>query len=257
MKTNNITLVVASLHMFLLLAVFGIQFIAVVKAEPDRTVGVNVGDWATYSVSTPGNSTYMPSEFWNISWVKITVLTITGTNITFETRIGYTNGTEEIGPNGIVDVDTGQGNATGDFIASNLNPGDLIYTSPPEMTWFEGATINETVFRTYLGYPMQTNHLSIAQNYSYLGMNMTWSYNLYWLRASGMLVEMSMEMWYRNQTTTEWWSAFFVITGIIPEFPHALILPLFVILTATIVLILKIVPPTRRPIRKQSLKLQD
>ena len=222
--------------MFLLSA----MVVTSVVAQP-RVVGVNVGDWGEYAIFYSGNATFPPQLPFGLEWMKLTVQEIFGTNITYEHINHYANGTEEDGINS-VDVDTGQGNGIGFFIAANLTAGELIYTSPPPSgpfgLNFGGATINETVSKLYAGETVKTNHLNITRSESYPELNMTTSQNFYWYKATGMVAEMSVSVLYQwaggNITWLEWRVA---ITAVIPEFPQFLIMPLFMLTTLLIVIV--------------------
>lgn len=209
--------------MFLLSAVIGAQLIVAVAAivyEP----GVSVGDWALYDATPSGNMTIPPEM--NMTWVKMTVQEISGTNITYESLVHYSNGTEETETN-VVDVYTGQGNGTGTFIAKNLYEGDLIYTSPPSVgpfgiygPSFEDATINKTILRTYLGESVEVNNLNITKTSPFSGYTLTMSLSYYWYRATGMLAELSIyELLQPVEGPTMWIKMEVVIIDIIPEFP--------------------------------------
>ena len=52
-----------------------------------------------------------------------------------------------------------------------------------------GATINETIFREYLGASVEVNHLNITQIRTVPGYGTVISYNFYWNRATGMITE--------------------------------------------------------------------
>lgn len=219
-------------------------FIGMLGAESalgQRIVGVNVGDWGEYTIFCSGNATFPPQLPFGLEWMKLTVQEIFGTNITYEHINHYANGTEEDGINS-VDVDTGQGNGIGFFIAANLTAGELIYTSPPPSgpfgLNFGGATINETVSKLYAGETVKTNHLNITRSESYPELNMTTSQNFYWYKATGMVAEMSVSVLYQwaggNITWLEWRVA---ITAVIPEFPQFLIMPLFMLTTLLIVIL--------------------
>lgn len=225
---------------FLLLAVIGAQLIVAVAAQEP---GVSVGDWALYdaTLTLSANAT-MPPEM-NITWVKITVQEISGTNITFESLVHYGNGTEETDIY-LVDVYTGQGNGTGNFIAKDLYEGALIYTSPPSVgpfglvgPSFEGATINETIpDRTYLGKSVEVNNLNITKTSPFSGYNLTFSLSYYWYRATGMVAEFSIyELMQPVEGPNMWMKMQMLISDIIPEFPPALVLPTFMIVTLTAV----------------------
>jgi len=182
----------------LLLAIIGAS-----AAAPVGTPGVNVGDTFTYGngsfnwYSDDPNAT--PPAQWSdldqTAWVLVSVENVVGTNVTGSFLSRYGNGTE-MTESGWVDVDTGDGdNMTMFLISADLNPGDPIYSSGDYSTWM----INETIPKTYLGGPRETNHLNITMEMSVQSMYIYLSVNAYWDRATGVLVEMSMDS---NQTIT-------------------------------------------------------
>ena len=238
---------------FLLLAVIGSQLIATVAAL--RTVGVSEGDWTEYDFIYSGNET-MPPPSEIMEWAKITVLEISGTNITFEEITRYVDHHNET-KTYVVDVDTGQGNGTGIFIAKNLNQSDLIYTSPPPSGLFgisfQGATINETISREYLGETVEVNHLNLTMSKTVPGWTQTNFTNLYWYRATGLPAEFSLYMLAQPDVGDAMWLKMeAVIIDIIPEFPLALIVPLFMIATLTAVWLGKTIWSTKKSIKKPS-----
>lgn len=234
--------------LFLLSAVIGSQLIVAVAAQ---TVGVSEGDWAEYDCYPSTNGTlYHPS--WNTTWMNITVLDVSGTNITFQSIVRYAN-TTEVTTITVLDVVTGQANATYSpclFIAANLTQGDLIYTNPSSGPVPQGATINETISREYLGETVEVNHLNITTSWTTENDTVTLSYSLYWYRATGMLAEMSIYILEQQDVGPATWSKLEVV--IIPEFPPALILPLFMIATLITVWLGKRIWSTKKLIKKTS-----
>ena len=248
---NKKFVLLAFASVFLLSAVIGSQLIVAVAAQP-RTVGVSEGDWADYDVTCSGNGT-VPWIEDVADWGKVTVQEISGTNIIFEVRARYPNATERTDTY-VVDVDTGLGNGSGYFIAANLNAGNLIYTSPDPWEMFYGATINETISRIYLGESVMVNHWNTTSSQTVPGeMNQTTSTNYYWYRATGMWAEMSMYYLFQPlEGNTTWWEMKVVIIDVIPEFPPALILPLFIIATLAAVWLGKTIWSTKKLTRKPS-----
>jgi hypothetical protein len=253
-KMNKKIVLLALACMFLLSAAIGAQLMVAVAAIV-REPGVSVGDWALYDVTFSGNGTLVYElRSMNATWVKITVQEISSTNITSEILEHYSNGTEETSVN-LVNVDTGQGNGTGIFIAANLNASNLIYTSSSVGLGinFTGATINETISRTYSIGTLEVNHLNITTTSTSPGvMNQTLSTNYYWRKTTGMLTELSLYAQVGNMTYMTWVDFDAVIAGVIPEFPPALILPLFMIATIAAVWLGKAIWSTKKLTRKTS-----
>lgn len=238
--------------LFLLSAVIGSQLIVSVAAQ---SVGVSVDDWAEYDVTYSGNAT-MPPPNQKEEWGKITVLGISGTNITYQQITRYADNHNETETYWL-DVATGQANFTyapGIFIAANLDPDDLIYTSPPPESGFVGATITETISRTYpvIG-TVEVNHLNRTFSWSELGRMITQTMNFYWHRTTGMAVEVSIYTLEQPDVgPSTWMKIEYKTIDIIPEFPPALILPLFMIATLAAVWLGKTIWSTKKLIKKTS-----
>jgi len=213
-------IVLAFLTIALLLAMIGAS-----TAVPVRTPGVNVGDTFTYgngSFNWYSNdpSATPPTEWKDLNqtdWFLVSVENVVGTNVTGSFLSHFSNGTETT-EGGWVDVDTGDdGNMSLFFISANLDSGDSIYSSGEYSTWM----INETIPKTYLGGPRDTNHLNITMEMSEPPFYVYLSWDVYWDRTTGVLVEMSMSS---NQTMiyTTAWSFSIELTEsnkwVIPEF---------------------------------------
>jgi hypothetical protein len=222
-----------------------------------REPGVNEGDWADYVCTWDGTEGMLPPSDERMESINATILEVSDTNITFEAIVRYADDHEETEIN-VVDVDTGQGNATGILIAKNLNASDLIYTDPKQYGPFElsfvGLTINETIFREYLGGDVEVNHLNVTtiETDPETGDMYVESWNFYWYRATGMLAEMSY--YYLVQPMAgpgmQWMELKILIIDAIPEFPPALILPLFMIATLAAVFLGKAIWSTKKLTRK-------
>jgi hypothetical protein len=178
-----------------LVAIFTILLTSVIPIlAVDYTVGVKVGDWVKYgeiSVTWTGTGTE-PSEITEakkIDWMKGEVKTVSGTQVTSETTGQYENGTTYPSSSSTIDVATGQGGGgyMTSLIAANLNEGDSI-------TQQAGAiTINGTVTSTYCKASRSVNYVDISVSQS----GTTYTYKMYWDKATGVLVE-----FYVSQSTT-------------------------------------------------------
>jgi len=180
-----------------LIATFLLLALVVGASATTRTVGVRVGNKFKYrptvSWSSNDTSATFPSELVdanNTEWGEFTVTGISGTNITMQWTTHYKNGTETT-MGGWVDVNTGAGNVTMFAISANLAENDSLYTSSYN-TWF----INETVPRTYSSTVRDTNHLNMTS----LSGTLSYRYNFYWDKSTGVLVEQLREI--TNQTGT-------------------------------------------------------
>jgi len=158
---------------------------------------------------------------------------ISGTNITLQMTVHFKNGSSETSI-GCIDIDTGEGNMSNAVIAADLNAGDPIYISSPEI-------INETMPRDYPGGQRATNHLNMTQEYTWPGGRQYISWNYYWDRQIGIFVEMYIEFFMESPMGITTWSELMRITSsnrwVIPEYPtSASILVLFVALSFAIVI---------------------
>jgi len=143
-----------------------ICIIVQVTVSAEISVGVKTGDWIEYNydwTDTP------PPPY--PTWLKIEILSVQGTNVTFNgTQIG-SDGTQETVP-WTVDLEAGQ-LGDGFIIPANLNNGD---------TFYEIAVGNITI--------------SGIEERTYAGARRTVVYttafpDIYWDKATGVLVEAS------------------------------------------------------------------
>lgn len=235
MKVNMKTLILAFLLTTLATAIFRLQ---PEKASAISTVGVNVGDSAEYAFVTTGNSTFF-SDFFNLTYVKLTVTAISlPTNITTEVLETFENGTQKTIVN-FVDVDTGYGNGSGIFIGANLAQGDLIYPGDVSGDDWTGVTINETITKNYLGTDVAVNHYNRTMEFISPGANASTSLNYYWYQTSGMVTELLFHVSIRTTTSFEEVTIQGIITSIVPEFPTAVILPLFIAISTLAAVLVK------------------
>ncbi|UCE96706.1 MAG: hypothetical protein JSV51_03700 [Candidatus Bathyarchaeota archaeon] len=175
-------------------SVFLLSALVITSSAQERTVGVNVGEWFEYDhifdwSSSDPNATIPPyfelvSE---IEWTNITILDVSGTNVTFQSVMHLKNGTD-LTNLGLTDVDTGEGNATNWVVSANLDPNDSIYTTGDYSSW----KINETIVKTYPDGVRDTNHVNITKEMNMTGVYMYASNNFYWDRSSGIVVEMTI-----------------------------------------------------------------
>ena len=208
-----------------------------------RTVGVEAGDWAQYSVTWSGNGTLPPLEYRSTS-IMVTVKEVSGLNITFDTFIHMGDGSTQ-NYTYVLNVETGQGTAGGTvfLIAADLQKDDLIYTEHFVYGYVDllGSYINETTSKDILGQSIQVNHWNTTFSDPASGANLT-SLDVYWFQETGMLAELTMyQLWQgtspltkvSNGIVTTWVKAEARIIDIIPEFSPSSILALF--MTATLV----------------------
>ena len=157
-------------------------------AEAPRSAGVKAGDWARYSIEA-NYSTNDPSQpivpapgLTEWESLRLTVLSVAGTNVTYEQTIRFENSTEESSV-WWIDVNSGQIRygltSTGIFIAANLTAGDQVYSNPM------APTINYTVTRFYAGMQREVNYVGATIYYGEI--------EYLWDRTSGILVELKAE----------------------------------------------------------------
>lgn len=179
----------------LLLFSFGSVSIIHVTAEQSvRKVGVKVDDWAKYGefkVTWNSNDINAKPDQELIdanktTWIHISVHRIASETVSFQEKARFTNGTEE-STSKEVNVDSGWGNGAFTFISADLNEKDFLYSSE------EGVLlkINETISRTYVGVPRETNVLnltkSVIQGEPPQVINASIIY--FWDRATGIIAE--------------------------------------------------------------------
>jgi hypothetical protein len=186
-------------------------------------------------------------EYNNTQWREITFTAISGTNVTGQLTNHYRNGAEII-TGGWIDVSTGIGeNITFLLISANLTAGDSLGTSIYSL--YNTSIINETVSRTYLSGVRDTNHINSTSS----DATQTYRTNMYWDKATGVLVELLQETTNQTGTYITTWSAGTQIISsdvwTVPEFPTwtPALLILIVLTSATMVIARKRQP--KRPFR--------
>jgi hypothetical protein len=220
-----------------LVSFFVLSAIVLTSSAQTRKVGVSEGDWFRYGdvsfdwSSNDPNATISDPEWNETEWMMISIVDVSGTNITGQKTVHYKNGTEETS-GGCVDIDTGDGeNATTMIVSADLGVNDALYSSGEFSTW----KINETVVRTYPGGVRDTNHLNMTFELSYMEFYQYMSMNYYWDKSTGIIVEMCIEEIHQTGDYITNASLGFRITEsnvwTVPEFPSFLILPLFMITT--------------------------
>jgi len=210
------------------LALLPLAMLTVPVAAQIRTPGVTLGDWFKYSVTFGGNGTAPPplfEDFIEVQWVRVQVISVSGTNVTEQATRHYLNGSETI-HSGWVDVDTGnytdRYSGSIDFISGNLSVGDVIYSSPESIN----AIITATGLRAYPGGTRETNYAPY-----YAG---PWKVDYYWDRSTGAVVEHFANYEYQDGADKRISSILFILVDsgvwVVPEFSPMLLLALFVTL---------------------------
>lgn len=234
-----------------------VTVLTLVNAQ-ERTVGVMIGDsfkygyfTANYGSNDPYYETHtlpigalkVMQDYNETEWKLISVRNITsyGDLISLQEVQHFKNGTE-ITFDESVDLYYGtvSGPVTYSVIAANLTVGDEIY----ESTHYMGQRITQTLNRTYGDVVRQTNFMNFTRLHSNIirimdSYNVTGTYdaiiNSYWDRASGILVEFSINNieQVENYTTAWSWSYRLMESNVwtVPEYST---LPLILLISVTL-----------------------
>ena len=174
----------------------------VLKMTP-RSVGVKEGDWAKYNVvfnystNDPEPPVPPPNSIVDIDYLLIKIVSVVGTNVTYESIIHYKNGTEQKSVSWL-DVSTGLSYPGfsipyGPIVAANLSAGDKVYLNA------YAPTINSTLIAFYAGMKREVNcflqevNMTIPPNHRTFG-----ELAICWDRLSGILCEQKVEYHYIN-----------------------------------------------------------
>ena len=169
-----------------------------IQTAPERVPGVHVGDWAKYdlAVNYSTNDPHPPVSppppgIREIEYYKVEVLSLTGTNITFQTIIHFKNGTETTM---VTWTDISGASPMGPpfFIAANLSAGDPVYLNRPS------PTINATLMRSYAGVQREVNYIHMESDISPAPYRAHSLAEIYWDRATGILDELIKTMQYQK-----------------------------------------------------------
>lgn len=153
---KKLILVVASLFFFVTAGVVVGEF----------SVGVKTGDWIEYNVSVTGS----PAEKHDVTWARMEVYAIQGSQIDLNITVKFSDGTLEP-QTATLNLDTGQ---LGDdfIIPANLNVGDVFFDKN-----VGNITISGVEEKTYAG--VTRNVITAATSET----------TYYWDQATGVLVE--------------------------------------------------------------------
>lgn len=224
----------------LLLVFLSFSVVEIVRAVV-LTPGVGPADTFEYDVSAywSSNDEYSSipaglSDYNQTETVEVRISSVSGSNISTFTAFYYNNNTQW-GDYGLVDVDTGID--YGPFvaiIASNLNAGQLIHP-----LGVDNIAINETVLKAYESGTRETNRILIEQTNATTGI--TSRFDRLFDKETGILVESHETTISTNPqtTTTVSWEIKSSNVWVIPEFPSALVPPLFMMAMIIVTIIYK------------------
>jgi len=170
-----------------------VLFSGVESALAEVEVGVSVGQTVeyTYAISMTYrsriNGSLLASVPYQVGYIEtLTVQEISGTNITVQSVKTYVNDQNNETNLGWVDLNTGDGPASGYIILADCNEGDLIYPN-----WEGGSQdllyvymINDTALMKYDDTIMEVNHANLTTTTN----NQTTYVNYYWEKATGLLI---------------------------------------------------------------------
>lgn len=216
---------------------------AVMPAQAQRTPGVHIDEWYLYNdihVIYETNDPTATPPIWlkeanDTLWYKISILDISGTNISLRYIKHFKNETEKT-IDDYLDIDTGEsGQSWLMIIAANLQPNDTIYTSGSYSTW----KINETMPMIYPEGERDTNVIMLMGNSQ-------GSY--FWDKQTGVIVQVQAGFFSVSGSYVTMWQYEFKLTEsnvwVVPEFTSwTLILILIITLTSTAII------KKRKPIR--------
>lgn len=189
-------------------------------ASASNEVGVSVGQSAeyTYAVSLTYRSTLngslLDSVPYGVGYVEtITIQEISGTNVTLQSvRTYLADQTNETNV-GWVDVNTGDGPASGYIILADCNAGDLIYPD-----WIGGEQqlmyvyrVNDTILMKDGGATIEVNHANVTTAiYNQTAnvdatefFNQTTTLDYYWEKSTGLLMGFTEHSVKEQGNTTE------------------------------------------------------
>ena len=143
-----------------------IFLISMSDAIAEISVGVKKGDWIEYQVTFTG----VPEEKHDVTWAKMEIETVEGTQINLNVTVKFSDGTIE--PQTVtLNLETGQ---LGDdfIIPANLNSGDTFFDKN-----VGNITISSVEERTYAGATRTVVHATTSET------------TYYWDKATGVVVE--------------------------------------------------------------------
>ena len=170
----------------LVLAILTALFAPLVAADPN--VGVTAGQWVKYGDFTASGTGIATSLTNQTDWIEVSVVSVSGTNVTLTVSGQYKNGTAVTVGGMTLNVTTGASNSsTGDFvfiIPANLQQGEAIP--------LPGLDFAVTVTKVESENLMGVNRNVCVFNYSISALGMSYEYLMTWDQASGMLMKVNL-----------------------------------------------------------------
>ncbi|HEY33033.1 MAG TPA: hypothetical protein G4O10_08010 [Dehalococcoidia bacterium] len=166
------------------------------QAQEGGSIGVEVGDWANYSITSFSYESNVPgleeppvelAVLASIEWFIGEVMEVSGNSVTMQAGTYYDDGTnqfETITGNPVA----GTGNLSDSLAPENLSLGDQFYI------WLEEwglpgpqlATVSETTSRAYAGETRQANHVILNLPHPDRG---DFSFDYYYDKETGIVCE--------------------------------------------------------------------
>lgn len=168
-----------------------------------NSVGVKVGDWVKYDVFCAGEPFlwdspllyYDPVE---VDWVKVEVLSVSGSNVTVRETVHCFDGRERNSTLTISPYLTRMTfGGSGYIIPANYGPGDMVGFAHIWVTYGDWRdvelTLNDTVSRSYGGVTKEVNVVQWSHLYPYDPYIYNFSYEFCWDKSTGFLLEKTFQ----------------------------------------------------------------
>jgi len=165
-------------------------------------VGVKAGDWVKYDVFCAGEPFlwdspllyYDPVE---VDWVKVEVLSVSGSNVTVRETVHCFDGRERNSTFAISPHQKMTFGGSGYIIPANYSPGDTVGFAHIWVTYGDWRdvelTLNDTVSRSYGGVTKEVNVVQWSHLYPYDVYIYNFSYEFCWDKNTGFLLEKTFQ----------------------------------------------------------------
>jgi len=155
-----------------------------------QEVGVSVGDWVKYKVIMEGNSSAAWTGEWDVEWIRIEVLNITGTSVELLESRRYKSG--GVG-NGTIAIDTTKPRHYGYVIPANLTADDGIFDKDFRFQINETAKISQITMKNFTGATREVCFFELNYTIAYFEDVLNCSEKFWWDRRTGFLLEVTYE----------------------------------------------------------------